>query len=191
LAKDKHGNDCKHRLRVRIYTLAPVKFNYVKALTFAEKLYGGMGILFDTVHQSCPVLTVAQQAKLAIIDGTCKWDQNNKEQDQLHKLVKAPAGQLCVFIVGAIKTPKGHLAGCAGHEPTTPGAVVSSKDASDFTLAHEIGHVLLGSGYSPVHSGDQKNIMFTPTGNIPKNSSPGFNASQKTQIMKSKLLSKA
>lgn len=185
---DKYGNECSKRLPVGIYTLSTMSFDYFVSLTFAEQLYGKHGILFDVVDQRCLALSAAQQVSLAVIDGTCEWDQNNSEQDDLHALVSAPPGRLCVFIVGGIQKPDGPLAGCAGHAPDTPAVVVSGAMGTNYTLAHEIGHVLLTSSYSPVHETSTSNIMVGGTWRIPANSSPDFDADQVRQILTSNLL---
>lgn len=54
-----------------------------------------------------------------------------------------------------------------------------------YTLAHELGHVLLTSEFSPVHESSNSNIMVNGTHNSPAGSSPTFNAAQITQIKKS------
>lgn len=183
---DKHGNKCSQRLLVHIFSLALPQFDYGKAITFAEKLYGSNGIYFDIGQQQCLALSAAQQVKLQVIDGACKWDQNNAEQDDLFDLVKARIfSGIAVFIVGGISTSAtSTLAGCAGHAPLKP-AVVVSATGTMYTLAHELGHVLLTSSYSPVHETSTSNIMINGTHQIPAGSSPTFNASQITQIKKS------
>jgi hypothetical protein len=189
MKKDKHGNECKKLVHATIYTLALPQFDYHKAVEFTEKLYGSNGIYVSWGFGQCLALSEAQEIKLKVIDGTCKWDQNNSEQDDLYNLVKArnPSGIL-IFIVGGIKTDATKtLAGCAGHEPSKPAAVVSATGTM-YTMAHELGHVLLTSSYSPVHETSTSNIMVNGTHRIPAGSSPTFNASQITQIMKSKHL---
>ncbi len=186
MKKDKHGNECTKLLRVNIFTLAVPAFDYSKSITFAEKLYGSNGIYFDIGQQLCLALTEAQQVKLKVIDGTCKWDQNNAEQDALYDLVKSRMiSGIAIFIVGGIQTDSTKtLAGCAGHDPAKP-AVVVSATGTMYTLAHELGHVLLTSGFSPVHESSNSNIMVNGTHNIPANSSPTFNAAQIAQLKKS------
>lgn len=188
MKKDKYGNNCSKRLPVAIHILGAIKFDYFIALTFAKKLYGKHGILFDELPGSCLALNKIDQVKLAVIDGACKWDQNNNEQDDLHALVRTSKSHLNVFIVGGIKTSKGSLAGCGGHAPNKPAAVVSGTLGTNFTLAHEIGHVLLTAAYSPVHDNSPSNIMVSGTWRIPAGSSPDFDATQITQIMKNPLL---
>ena len=186
MKKDKHGNQCNKLLPVNIFSLALPAFDYNKAITFAEKLYGSNGIYFDIRQELCLALSAAQQTKLAVIDGECKWDQNNAEQDDLFNLVKGRVGTgISVFIVGGINTDGANtLAGCAGHNPAKP-AVVVSATGTMYTLAHELGHVLLTSTYSPVHETITSNIMINGTHKIPANSSPTFNVSQIRQITKS------
>lgn len=189
MKKDKHGNQCNKLLPVNIFTLAAVKFDYAKAITYAEKLYGSNGIYFDIRQQMCLALSEEQAIKLAVIDGQCKWDQNNAEQDDLFELVKGRVGSgISIFIVGGINTDGTNtLAGCAGHDPSKP-AVVVSATGTMYTLAHELGHVLLTSTFSPVHETVTSNIMINGTHKIPENSFPTFNKTQVTQILKSKHL---
>ncbi|MEZ5584062.1 MAG: hypothetical protein R3F37_16180 [Candidatus Competibacteraceae bacterium] len=98
---DKHGNKCDKRLPVAIYSLALPKFDYDKAITFAEKLYGSNGIYFDIRQEQCLNVSAAQQVKLEVIDGACKWDQNNSEQDDLYNLVDTwVSNSIVIFIVG-------------------------------------------------------------------------------------------
>lgn len=190
MGKDRHGNECSKRIPIHIRTLALPKFNYNKSIEFAEKLYGSIGVYFDIQSGLCMALSKANSVKLAVIDGTCKWDQNNSEQDDLYKLAGLSRSDgVIAFIVGGIKQPSGSgLNGCAGHEPDKPAFVVSAN-ASNFTLAHELGHVLLGPKYSPVHTTSMSNIMFGGgTSKIPSTTSPTFDAKQTAQILKSSYL---
>ncbi|MBL8259677.1 MAG: hypothetical protein JNM60_07720 [Candidatus Competibacteraceae bacterium] len=185
MKKDKHGNQCSKLLPVNIFTLAPVKFDYAKAITYAEKLYGSNGIYFDIRQQACLALTDEQTVKLAVIDGQCKWDQNNAEQDDLFELVKDRVGTgITAFIVGGIHDGANSIAGCAGHNPAKPAIAVSAAGTL-YTLAHELGHVLLTSTFAPVHETVTSNIMINGTHKIPENSFPTFNKKQIAQILKS------
>lgn len=186
MKKDKYGNQCNKILSVNIFTLAAVKFDYFKAIEFAEKLYGSNGIYFDIRQGLCLALSEAQQVKLQVIDGACKWDQNNAEQDDLFNLVKdRVTSGISIFIVGGIKTDATTtISGCAGHSPSKPAAVVSATGTM-YTLAHELGHVLLTSSHSPVHETSTSNIMVNGTHKIPANSFPTFNKTQIKQILKS------
>ncbi len=51
--------------------------------------------------------------------------------------------------------------GCASHQPDKPGAVLSSALAGEWTLAHEIGHVV---GLGDVT--DDSRLMFRSTAAI-------------------------
>lgn len=189
MKKDKHGNECDKLVHATIYTLASPKFDYFKAVEFTEKLYGSNGIYVSWGFGQCLALSKAQQVKLKVIDGACKWDQNNAEQDDLYDLVGAKNySGILIFIVGGIKTDATKtLAGCAGHAPSKP-AVVVSATGTMYTMAHELGHVLLTSSFTPVHETSTSNIMVSGTHRIAAGSSPTFNAAQVTQIKKSKLL---
>jgi hypothetical protein len=45
-----------------------------------------------------------------------------------------------------------------GHAVTRP-AVTVAGHASRWDTAHEVGHVLLGFGFSPLHVNDRRNLM--------------------------------
>ena len=188
MKKDKYGNNCTKRLPIHIRTLALPNFNYSKAIEIAGKLFGSNGIFMDIRSEFCLALSEADAVKFNVIDGECKWNQFSSEQEDLYELAKiSPGSGVAVCIVGGVKTSSGSLNGCAGHAPSKP-AVVIGADATVYTLAHEIGHVLLGPSFSPVHTESTSNIMYKSTNGIPAGSSPTFNAEQATQIKKSGFL---
>lgn len=128
------------------------------------------------------------EAKLNVIDMECKWDQENGDQTDLFKLANVgEKNGVFVFFVKSIKTASGSLNGCAGHKPKRP-AVVISENCTPWTLAHEVGHVLLGSAYRPVHTADKNNIMYSKSSTFTQGSVPTFTAQQVEQIKKSPYL---
>ena len=78
----------------------------------------------------------------------------------------------------------GTLNGCAGHAPAKA-AVVVAASGSPWTLGHELGHVLLGPGFLPVHATDSTNLMFSPTASITA-SPPSLTPDQATTMRASK-----
>jgi hypothetical protein len=91
----------------------------------------------------------------------------SEEQDRLHGLggdtKKVGPGEVRVYWVSQIREASGKmLAGCAGHAPHKPALMISAI-GSRWTLAHELGHVLLTKQFSPVHSSEPNNLMFSPT----------------------------
>lgn len=189
MSTDQYGSECSKRLDLHVRTLALPEFNYNDAIEYAGRLYGSIGVHFRLRSESCVVMNSTQSSRLAVIDGTCRWDQNNSEQNDLWTLAGIPKGSgIVAFIVGGINTGSGTLNGCAGHDPRKPAFVVS-RTASKFTLAHELGHVLLGSSFRPVHTDQMTNIMFGGgTSRIPSSSSPTFNSEQASRILASSFL---
>jgi hypothetical protein len=75
----------------------------------------------------------------------------------------------------------GPLAGCAGHLPNKAAVVVASS-GSPWTLVHELGHVLLGPSFAPVHAADSTDLMFAPTTKITANPPSLTNEQVKTML---------
>ena len=91
-----------------------------------------------------------------------------------------------VYYVNEIKDKTdGPLRGCAGHAPARAAVVVSTIGAT-WTLAHELGHVLLGASFSPTHvDDDTTNVMHAPTTTITADP-PSFSAKQIEKIRSSR-----
>lgn len=187
---DKHGNNCAKQVNVTIRTIATLSFNYGVALKNAEKLFGSNGIYFNVVSQSCPFISKQQALVLDVIDGTCKWNKFSTEQQILYDAVGGSnfSGILVAFVKD-IKKPDGKkLNGCSGHKPDKPMTVIRG-DATVWTMCHELGHILLGPDYSPVHHADAANIMYKKSSTFSAANSPIFNSDQMTQLKKSPYLS--
>lgn len=179
----------KHRVRLHFRSIAVPFVPEFTALAFAQQVYGQYDIDIVMASGQSLALDPLETVKLHTIDGQCKWDQTNDEQ----KLLFGMGGtqgvnptDVLVYYVNAIKKDNGdELNGCAGHEPTQPAVVVGSA-GSRWTLAHELGHVLLGSKFDPVHMDDDTtNVMHSPTTDITANP-PNFNEAQLEAIRKSK-----
>jgi hypothetical protein len=54
-----------------------------------------------------------------------------------------------------------------------------------WTLAHEVGHVLLGASYSPVHTSSPNNIMFASSAVFTQAGNPSLDSGQVTQMLRS------
>jgi len=180
----------KH-LDIHISTLNPPRFDYNAAIRFALDLYGSIGIQLRIRTEICPALSATDATRLAVINGDCKWNQFNSEQDDLYELAgisSAVSGLRVFFVAGLVELDGGSLKGCAGHAPGKPACVINSNIATIFTLSHEIGHVLLTSSFSPVHHASTNNIMYRVTDGHSLASPPGFDAAQITKIRSSNIL---
>lgn len=172
-------------VRLHFRSVAMPKVSEFTALENAQRVYDSIGVKLEYASGMSMAVGVFEMMMLDASDGTCNWNQASDEQRFLNNLggrVGAGPGDVVVYYVNHIKEKDGKtLAGCAGHEPNRPTVVVSAS-GSPWTLGHELGHVLLGPAFKPVHmAGDPKNLMFSPTANITANP-PGFAAEQAKAI---------
>lgn len=131
------------RYHIKILT-APFPGHLETMITSARALYASYGI--DLVHVSTETLDAGDGRPLAAFQGIvvneCKRSQGpTADQMELFKL-RGNAGprDIVVFFVRTIVGRD--CVGCATHPPDQPGAVIAARQASEWTLAHEIGHVL-------------------------------------------------
>lgn len=146
----------QHRVRLHFRSIALPKVAFERSLLDAQVVYGQYGIKIEYASGESLMLTPAQMRLFERIDGSCEWTLSSGEYHELHGLgSRAPANEILVYQVKALKA--GTL-GCGGHAVNRPAVTVGAK-ASRWDTAHEVGHVLLGSGFSPVHVNDRRNLM--------------------------------
>jgi hypothetical protein len=133
------------RLHIKIVQQPNIAINTM--VTNMRDVYGSVGI--GVTLASTETLTLPNTF-LDIDVGGCSG-ATTTEQDQLFSnRNNAGATDVVVYFVRSTVPP---LNGCASHPPGRPGAVVASI-ASQWTMAHEVGHVL---GLS--HVGDNNRLM--------------------------------
>jgi peptidoglycan hydrolase-like protein with peptidoglycan-binding domain len=158
------------------------------ALANAQKVYAQINVQLEFASGLSMAISDADALRLDASDGTCKWNQASDELKLLNTLGGRQGvglNDILVFYANRIKQNDGStLNGCAGHEPGKPTVMVAAS-GSRWTLGHEVGHVLLGSTFVPVHSTDPTNLMFSPTASITADP-PGFTPEQATAIRASK-----
>lgn len=94
----------------------------------------------------------------------------SREERDLFRLGRdLGADVVCYFLSGATSG----LAGCAAHPDGRRGFWVSRSGSSQWTFAHELGHVVGNLG----HVGSRSNLMSTPTSRINANP-PGLSSFQ-------------
>jgi hypothetical protein len=127
----------------------------------------------------------ADFGRLSVVNGQCQWNQESPEQADLFSRLNSfdMLGITAVFVKG-IQTLTGALNGCAGHANWRAGVMVGSA-CTPWTLAHEVGHVLLGSTYSPVHTSSPLNIMYEKSSQFTQTSNPSLDLSQVGQMLRS------
>jgi peptidoglycan hydrolase-like protein with peptidoglycan-binding domain len=181
----------KHDRRVRLHfrsVAMPIVPEFV-ALANAQRVYDSINVELFFASGLSMSATTAQLIELDASDGTCKWNQESDEQQLLDKLGGRDGVKpfdIVVYYANSITEKDGKkLNGCAGHLPNKPTVVVSAT-GTPWTLGHELGHVLLGPSFSPVHMDDDKtNIMHAPTSEITVDP-PGFTEAQAKAIRSSK-----
>jgi len=149
-------NGHRVRLHFRAIALTTVPFNQIMSDT--ETVYGQYGIKAEFASGESLGLSAADMAMFDRIDQECDWDLDDGEFNDLQgRGSPAPANEVLVFYVNKLKD---NLTGCGGHAKQRPACTVAGS-ASRWSTAHELGHVLLGSDFSPVHVvGDKRNLMF-------------------------------
>jgi hypothetical protein len=146
----------QHRVRLHFRSIALQNVAFTRSLLDAQVVYSQYGIKIEFGSGESLMLTPAQMRLFDRIDGQCKWVLTSGEYDQLHRLgSRAPSDEILVYYVKAL--PPGNL-GCGGHAPNRPAVTVGAQ-ASRWDTAHEVGHVLLGSSFAPVHISDRRNLM--------------------------------
>jgi hypothetical protein len=161
------GSWITHRFRVVFRSTTIPVTPEVQTLANARRVYSQYGFRVDEGPGMSLAMSPNEELTLNVLDGACLWDQENDEQRLLFSLGGGRQGvaatDIMVYYVNGIREPDGGTPdGCAGHKPGAP-AVVVSADAEKYTMAHEVGHVLLTSRFVPVHHGSATNLMFGGT----------------------------
>ena len=145
------------------------------ALARMQEVYGAAGIavrLISTEELDLPTLNDVDV-------GQCLLGQTTDEQDDLFEnRAGAGANDVVVYFVRSTVPP---FNGCASHPNGQPGAVVA-RGATQWTLAHEVGHVL---GLRHVND-DDRLMTRNGTSNI-TNPPPNLIASEVTTMLNSPL----
>lgn len=160
---DRRIGGFKHRvgLHFRSISLTAVPFNTILAST--QSVYAQYGIRIDMMNGESLLFSAQDQAKFEEVDQQCDWDLSVGEFNELHSR-GSPAARTDVLVY-FVKSFKEQLKGCGGHTKDRPACTVA-ESGTRWTVAHELGHVMLGSGFSPVHVTDTRNLMNTTTATI-------------------------
>jgi hypothetical protein len=139
-------------------------------------------------------LDAASLARLASIRTTCAVDDLSEEQRELvARFYVHDFASVTVFLVEAIDNPRAPLTkvtvGCATSDIARRAVLLSSL-ADPITLAHELGHLLLGRTW-PQHVRLFDNVMREPPQNTSPSSwrlDPGLDSNQLVTMRGSPLL---
>jgi len=147
-----------HRVKLHFRSLALTDVPFSTLLDNAAACFRQYGIDMQFASGESLGLTAEQEEKFKRIDQACDWKLDSGEFDELQSLgSRAPRNDILVyFVVTFMET---NLLGCGGHAKDRP-ACTLAKRCNEFDPAHEVGHVLLGPNFTPVHSEDKGNLMF-------------------------------
>ncbi|AMJ62819.1 peptidoglycan-binding domain-containing protein [Bosea sp. PAMC 26642] len=154
-----------HRLNVHMRSIDNPSVPEFTQLKVMEEVYAQYFIKVVMMSGQSIGLNPGEELTLKIIDGACQWDQVSDEQRLLQNSgSKQNVGpnDITVYFATVLRTDtkKGTtLQGCAGHEPNRPAVMIAASAIDKTTMAHEVGHVLLGSSFDPVHTDDDANLM--------------------------------
>lgn len=152
-----------HRVRLHLRSIDMPRVPEFRQLKVMQEVYAQYGIAIEMASGESVLLKPDEALTLTVIDGDCKWDQLSDEQRLLENSgSKQGVGpnDITVYYATTLREQNGNtLQGCAGNELTRPAVMIASDAVDKTTMAHEVGHVLLGSSFSPVHDADSKNLM--------------------------------
>ncbi len=145
----------RHRVPLHFRSISMTDVPFEDAFRNACTVYGQYGIDFRFGSGQSLHLTPAQTTLFDRIDQECNWNLTSGEYDQLHRLgAPCPNNNVKVYFVNRMRG----VLGCGGHAPNRP-AVTVAKAAWRWDMGHEVGHVLLTSGFRPVHHPHARNLM--------------------------------
>lgn len=128
-------------------------------------------------------LSEAEARKFERLDGSCTWEISEGEYAELLQRGRGvPRTHICVFFINRFS--EADLLGCGGHLKNHPACIVAAR-GNRYDLAHEVGHVLLTSSYSPVHHNSTGNLMHATQAHYPN--TPVLDQSQLSRMRSSPL----
>ena len=130
----------KARLRLHVKILVQPNIPISTQISNMQSVYGPAGFLVEVASTETLKLPDLEDLDLILPDGSsCHTGGTSTEQQQLfNNRNNVTTNELVVYFINSTNPP---FNGCASHPPSRPGAVVV-HDCSQWTLAHEIGHVL-------------------------------------------------
>jgi hypothetical protein len=157
-----------HRVKLHFRSLTLTNVPLSSQEANARMVYAKYGIYLDILSGMTMILSEDELKVFDEVDvGECVDNKLSTELADLHKigLQGVAANEVVVYFAPKLKNAKHKpLNGCAAINSDRPALVVSAT-STPWTLAHELGHVLLEK-YSPVHSTDTANVMFKTTAGI-------------------------
>lgn len=171
-----------HRVRLHFRSLSLTDVPFETSFRNAERVYAQYGIRIEFGSGMSMLLTPGQARRLQVVNGSCEWSITSGEYSEVQRLGgNLPSTEILVCYINRFESDT--ALGCGGHAPNRPACIVAAS-GSQWTTAHEVGHVLLGSGFRPVHETSTTNLMFSSTPGITGNP-PTLTDAQVAQMKRS------
>ena len=144
-SRDSFGNACDRLVRLHLRQLYQVEFDVLDSVKRAQKVFGQVGFLIEVVSSKSMSMDAASLQTLNSIQTSCTPGRSSADQlavfrrfgvQDLHSITT-------FFVQTLMDTERYEQNGCAAHAPDAPAIFVGSV-ATPWTLAHELGHVLIG-----------------------------------------------
>ncbi len=152
-----------HKVRLHLRSIDMPRVPEFRQLKVMEEVFAQYAIAIEMASGESVLLKPGVALTLTVVDGDCKWDQLSDEQRLLQNSgSKQGVGpnDITVYYATTLRETNGNtLQGCAGSEQSRPAVMIASDAVDKTTMAHEVGHILLGSSFSPVHDIDARNLM--------------------------------
>ncbi len=156
-ALDRQSATFNHRVRLHFRSINLTRVPFSKILESTERVYAQYGVKIEMASGQSLLLTEEQTKKFFTVTGSCTWVISSGEYYELHSLGgRVTSTEILIYYVNRFS--KATLLGCGGHAANRPAATLAAN-ASRWDTAHEVGHVLLTSGFTPVHSTSLRNLM--------------------------------
>lgn len=166
-------------IAIRVYFIAPRPYAWQAMRNEIEWIYGRMGIKILWVFEQ----NLDRPGDLVVDAGAASSSVTAPQIQNLYNAFKPtnPADQkdILLFFVNTINTTGGTVRGVASFQMPI---ALCSTDATHYTAAHEIGHVL-----QLVHSTNTDHFMVANTGTL-TNPPPDFTAEQQSTVLASPYL---
>lgn len=183
--KDMFGNNCDRLVRVHVRQVQSVNFDVLDSIKRTQKLFGQHGFALEIASSQSIHMDSRSLMRLMLVETTCIRGRSSPDQAELFsRFGIQDLNSITAFFVQALFVTGtfNENNGCAAHARHLP-AVFVARDATPYTLAHELGHVLLGATAENQHMTNDTNIM-SPTFLL-GTESPSFTPQQVAQMRRS------
>ena len=152
-----------HRVRLHCISISLTNVPISTHLAKAREVYAQYGIQIEMRTGMSLMLSEQEARRFTGVDGQCEWNITAGEFREIQDLGNpVPATDISVYYVNRLSSGS---VGCGGHMPGRPACIVAAN-GTKWTTAHEVGHVLLGSLFRPVHEPSTHNLMYRSTAGI-------------------------